>query len=246
VPELRELLIGLATAAISFLLGYAWRRGRQVYRTRRARRFWRPMINKRTVVVLSRFKTFSDFEPSGVIGAGDTRALQELTTYYNDIGLDAPLITYDGSLTGDQLRNDLILLGGPDSNGITKLVLDKLAGSLSVVPGATEIRDADVPLRPRIEGAEVVSDCGAVLRVTSPFWPDNKIVIAAGGFGFGTWAAIRLTRQDDFLLRSKELDDFECSFEVDVVLATPQRVRIRSLRPVSDGGVGQRPDSEPA
>lgn len=226
---MRELLVGLATAAISFLIGYAWRRGLQLFRARRARRFWRPMIGGRTVLVLSRFTTFSDFEPSGVIGAGDARALQELTSYYSEIGLDQPEITYDGSLTGDHLRHDLILLGGPDANEITRLVLEKSSDRLTVKPGATEVVDGTTVLKPRVEAGGVVADCGALLRLRSPFTPSKKVVIAAGGFGYGTWAAIQLTRQDDFLLRARGLDDLECSFEVDVVLATPQHVRIRSL-----------------
>jgi hypothetical protein len=223
-------MIGLATAAISFLVGYAWRRGLQLFRARRARRFWRPMIRGRTVVVVSRFRTFSDFEPSGVIGAGDARALQELTAYYSEIGLDPPEVAYDGSLTGDQLRNDLILLGGPDANEITRLVLEKAADRLSVKPGATEITDGTAVLKPAVEEGTVVADCGALLRLRSPFTPSRRVVIAAGGFGYGTWAAIRLTRQDDFLDGARGLDDLECSFEVDVVLATPQFVRVRSLK----------------
>jgi hypothetical protein len=200
------------------------------------------MISGRTVVVLSRFTNFSDFEPSGVIGAGDARALQELTAYFSDIGLDPPEVAYDGDLTGDQLCNDLILLGGPDANNITRLVLEKASGQLSVRPGATQISDGTTLLRPLVENGLVAEDCGALLRLRSPFTPSKRVVVAAGGFGYGTWAAIQLTRQDDFLRAARRLDDLECSFEVDVILSTPQYVRIRTLRALAPVAPADRAD----
>lgn len=233
MPQLREVALGLVTAAISFALGYAWRRIRQAYRTRSARRFWRPLIEGPTLVVLSRFRDFSDFEPSGLIGAGDSRALQELTSYFSKIGLEVPEVVYDGSVTGDRLQRNLILLGGPDANELTKLVLAKCKAKLTVIPESAEIQDGEATLRPCLQDGDVVFDCGAVLRLTSPFWSRNKVVIVAGGFGYGTWAAVQLTREPEFLKRSATLDDFECSFGVDVVLATPQQARIRSLRSVT-------------
>ena len=104
------------------------------------------------------------------------------------------------------------------------------------------ISDGDEVLRPVIENGAVLVDCGALFRLSSPFWPDRKVVVAAGAYGWGTWAAIRLTRQDDFPTRCRNLGDFACSFEVDVVLGTPQNVRIRSLRPVAGD---DRPDRRP-
>src|SRR5690349_10508231 len=74
-----------------------------------------------------------DFEPSGVVGAGDNIALKELSDYLSQIGFKRFSVSYhdesgwsSGSATMP-LTGNLILLGGPDANSLTKEVLGRVS-----------------------------------------------------------------------------------------------------------------------
>jgi hypothetical protein len=132
VDSYREVVFGLVTSFVAFLLGYAWERGIRVLVNLRARRFWRPLMAGQLSVVLGRFRDLPGFEASGVVGAGDNLALRDLSDYFGRIGFKRFTVFYNDQFDGPDssaespLRGNLVLLGGPDANSVTREVLSRV------------------------------------------------------------------------------------------------------------------------
>ena len=89
--------------------------------------------------------------------------------------------------------------------------------------------------RPTKLDDDIVSDCGAVLRVPNPFAPSKNVIIVCGSYGYGTWAAIDLVQSKAFLRNvARSAKAIECIFRVDVVRDTPQRPEICLFREASN------------
>jgi hypothetical protein len=127
-----EVFWGIVSAFIAFLLGLAWRRLTQGLVNFRARRFWRPLIGENMHVVLGRFRELPGFEASGVVGAGDNIALKDLADYFTRIGFKRFTVLYNDqfgwsdTVRSSPMQGNLILLGGPDANRLTREVLERI------------------------------------------------------------------------------------------------------------------------
>jgi hypothetical protein len=127
-----EMIWGLLTTFVAFLLGAVWERSLHVVVNARARRFWRPLMAGRLTIVLGRFRGLPRFEASGVVGAGDNLALRDLSDYFSKIGFRRYTVFYNDqfdhpeSMSESPLQGNLVLLGGPDANSVTREVLSRL------------------------------------------------------------------------------------------------------------------------
>jgi hypothetical protein len=126
-----QVVYGLAATAMAFMLGTAWRRIKNASVNYRARRFWAPVMSKDLQLVIGRFRGLHQFEASGVIGAGDALAIANLQSYFTRIGFGGFRVSYNdqlgyGDASGEALRTNLILLGGPDANSLTYDVIKRL------------------------------------------------------------------------------------------------------------------------
>jgi hypothetical protein len=339
MTALSQVLIGLLTIFIGFILGSTWQLSRRTLLYWRARRFWRPFVSRDLKIVVGRFiREFSAFEASGVVGVGDMQAAAEVVSFFDDIGLrrlgSAIDIVYHDQLTGDLYDGNLVCIGGPDSNRVSDLILKKIGhtidvgdgqgsvisqsavapehqpgpaqtslrrglpalrrlakrriffepGSLVAVPPSAYVttgspdrawrsRPGSPPGRerrppgppPRLkdtktgetyspsreideEGREIVTvDYGLLVQAPNPWEPRHKVMIVAGGYGYGTWAGVKLARSPQFLrsqlaLRGKAV---ECLYKTDVIEEIPQRPEIIIVRPISPkadkGQLGSRP-----
>jgi hypothetical protein len=126
----QEVVLGIASTFVAFLLGLAWRRLSHWVTNFRAHRFWRPFVHGQVSVILGRFSDLPMFEPCGLVGAGDNLALTELTTYFQHIGFKRFTVVYSdqiGWADRKPLEGNLILIGGPDTNTLAKEVLERLS-----------------------------------------------------------------------------------------------------------------------
>jgi hypothetical protein len=90
-----NLGINLALSALAFLLGISLRSMLHYLRTYRSRRFWAGVRKGKTVLCLGSFKAsdlgpymkVEDFEPTGLAGLGDSKALHELTAMLSKMGI---------------------------------------------------------------------------------------------------------------------------------------------------------------
>ncbi len=234
--------------AAKFLIGAAagctLKVTRDRWRTRRARAFWHPFLSDDVRLVIGRFGQVRHFdllkfERSGVLGVGDAIALAELQRYFSQIG-GSPQLAYADRLEGDALKHTMILLGGPDANSVTRRTAKRITSMLRF--GSAEVNEIAIrdtsEASPRLyvpsplDQDNAGTDYGLILRAPNPFAPDKEIMIIAGSFGHGTWAAARHVTSIEFLAKSASLQPgpMECLVETDVELDTPQSIRQVLLR----------------
>lgn len=239
VPHLDSFTADLAKESGKYLIGAAagWllKAGGDRWRTRRARTFWRPFLSKDVRIVIGRFENFKNWEPSGLLGVGDAIALSELQKYLTQIGGN-PEVVYADRIDGDSLKHTLISLGGPDVNQVTREAVKKIDSRLRFGdPSSNEIAIKDTavvpqnlytPTVPDIDGSAV--DYGVILRAPNPFSAGKEIMILAGSFGHGTWAATRYVTSLEFLNLpiSNTLNALEYLVSTDVVKDTPQAIHL--------------------
>ena len=70
-------------------------------------------------------------EPTGLVGGGDALALRELATVFNEVGYKNYKILYVDERELDP-RENLILLGGMDTNRLTKEVVELIDPGLLI------------------------------------------------------------------------------------------------------------------
>lgn len=186
------------------------------------------------------------WEPSGLLGVGNARALAEVQVQLDQICVQIPKVVYSHQVEADTLKNNLVLIGGPDCNKITAEVLARLDCTLQFADAERHVvsivdRRRDEVHNPKMvndptsaEAFRLVEDYGLVIRARNPFNPESSVLIICGSFGFGSWAGAQLIRTTSFLkdrLVTAQVP-IECLFRTEVVDHTPQApelLRIRSL-----------------
>jgi hypothetical protein len=220
MDQLVNVIVGLATALIGYVVGRVWQRAVDWLRYRRARIFLGPAIRGGVQVVPSRFSVTEFHEPTGVVGGGEALALRELATFFAAIGLKNidTVFVDEGRLNA---RGNLILLGGLDTNRVTMAAMELLKPNVTIVdPGP------GIPMEVHDLGADVGSpnggetsstrreykaipgevDYGVIIRAPNPFDTSKAMIIIAGAYGHGVWAGIDLIQQSEFLRKCEELD----------------------------------------
>ena len=263
MSDFHDVTLNVGASLLFVLLGVAARAASAVAQHRGTRRFWGHLFHTPGVfLILGTFPRFRGFEPSGMIGVGDTRAVYELTRSLTRAGMKLE-IAYSSRLQDGQLDKDVILLGGGDVNGIFRSIEEsQLLGlrfehqqTLSLydvrqdkryVAETVEVdlsQVADITLdginiieRDGVRTAgRLVRDYGIIALLRNPYNPRRKLLIVAGLYGYGTWGGARLLSDESFLRRCMRLDsmEFECLFEVEVLQNMPIRVVPITLRGLS-------------
>jgi hypothetical protein len=70
MAELVNILVGLATVLVGYVIGRIWQRAADWLRYRRARLFLGPAVKGGVQIVPSRFSVAGFNEPTGVVGGG--------------------------------------------------------------------------------------------------------------------------------------------------------------------------------
>lgn len=233
-------MINLLAAGIGFTLGWLRTKIQQVVRRHRARRFWRPFIDGDLKLVLAVFNDAShvEWERSGVAGVGDVIALNEIESRLRGIRFSKYGIAYAHRMEGTEFGANMVLIGGADSNRVTRTVMERLPLTLVYVdPDNNDVafrdRISDEVLRP-VSGpnGELLVDQGIVIRARNPFDHHCKVLVIAGSYGYGSAAAARLVNSVEFLRNPLIASgkDFELFFTTDIVENAPQKATVRRLR----------------
>ena len=207
-----NIAIGLLTTLIGYSLGRIWQRLADEVPLRRARRLWGPLLTGGLQIVVSRFWPAGWLGPTGVVGGGDAVAFRELGSYFGKIGTQFDAVYVDEADL--DRRKNLILLGGPDTNSVTRDALASLSPRVRIVdpgPGKVmEIHDlapgsaageAGTGRRPRVKkyrSQPEAVDYGIIIRARNPFSPGNALVVIAGAYGYGTWGGAMLVAEESF------------------------------------------------
>lgn len=204
----------------------------------KSRKFWTPFIEGGLQIVLGRFREFDAFEQSGVLGVGDAIAMTELKSHIESIGFSGIPISFADRLDGDSLKTNLVLLGGPDANRLTREAAKRINSTLTFGnPDRYEIALYDgtngrafVPRR-NIKGA-VENDFGIILLCKNPFALQKRVLLCAGSFGYGTWACVRFILSEVFLDNPGVVKGAGVEFliETDILWEAPQHIKAHIIR----------------
>lgn len=170
--------------------------------------FWEPMVARGLTVVIGTQSLgyAEEWEPSGLVGLGDVKALLEIHRQLLSVGFEGEIIDAE-DLPRSRLGSDLVVIGGPDANKITAMLMDLLDPSLSFVfPGSQQHvvnlydKVAEDIVGPEIgHDGELLHDFGLVVRAPNPLANGaTEVVVVAGCWGHGTAAAAAVLGTADF------------------------------------------------
>jgi hypothetical protein len=212
MSAITNVLLGLATALLGYVIGRLWHTVRVRHRYWKARQFWQPVVDSHFQIVISRFPVDGFREPTGVVGGGDAIANRLLGDLFQDIGLERPQSVYVDEAGLDRDKN-LIVLGGPNENRVAAEALARVVPGMCVTdPGpGLPMQVEDLAATPRgvyvaDPAPDHMTDYGVIVRARSPFHSDRAVVVISGAYGYGTWAGVQLSQSAEFLRRCEELD----------------------------------------
>ena len=224
-------IIGLATFLLGVVARWAWAWAKARYAAHKANRLWRPMLDAHIVIVTAVFASPADraFEQSGLMGVGDARALTALEDWFKSIRFRDYELRYSHDTSGEVLkRSNLICIGGPDANFLTRDAL----GRLELI--ADILERPDVPKASfRNEGEGL--DYATVCFVPSPYADERRILFLFGEIsGYGTWAATKSVTTKPIAMPKFGIGGFSAFLRTEVVLKHPQHVSLLDFRPIAE------------
>jgi hypothetical protein len=203
-------------------------------------RFLSPFVQQNALMVLGRFlERFRRFEASGLVGFGDAMASVELRGALEILGARNVQLSWASQLQGRSLSDNLILLGGPNNNLISRKFLGTINPTFSWplddsnVIGIRDIARSTV-YNPTISWSDegTSTDYGIIISHRNPFSCGGRALLIAGCFGFGTWAGARFISSSEFLDNEvvSSGSPFECLVEAQVFLDAPQTIKMIEVR----------------
>lgn len=199
--------------------------------------FWQPFFNTRTTVVIGTYYSdkFRAWEASTLMGTGDGIALGKIIGTLNKVGVKDIEVVPTYNFAGDRYQDNLILIGGPDANILTREVFERLSLKFGFGdPDKHEISLYDnyqhkTYLPKYNSNKRVIGDYGLVFKTQNPFNPETCVIILAGCFGFGTCASAQLFEIEKLLETIEGFEDeegFEALVYSDVINDWTQKPRI--------------------
>lgn len=185
--DLRGIAVALVGTSLLTLASFLWRK-------RNAVRRWQLPKPDSLKIILSTSHAYDTGEyQRPTTGVGQTKAIAllapSLVRAHRSVDLQGIILSVNSR--GDDLEGDLLLIGGPKTNEVTKTTLGKLADHFGIAQHESVIQAGSRSFVGNVEGGEVSEDYGIVIRAESPFASGRRVVILSGSHTFGTVTAAR-------------------------------------------------------
>ena len=143
--------------------------------------------------------------PSTGIGQAIALALiaPSISRGWRDIDIQS--VYFPHELPGQDLESDLILLGGPKTNDLTRSALDELGNRLGITQDGSAIIAGGQRFEGLTDADAVAHDYGLVIRTANPFSTKHRLIILSGSHTYGTVAAARFLVESPEARRAGEL-----------------------------------------
>jgi hypothetical protein len=164
-------------------------------------------------------------EISGLVGRGDLEAMVRILAKIASMRFwPRPLVVHPSQVHEERKQN-LILIGGKDTNSLTSAIAPRIGcrlESLINAEGHNVVHDwkldVDHPPTPGPvpdgKGGTVRKDYGILARGPNPYNPEREVLLLAGAHGLGSLAAAEVCLSEDFEKRlHNDLLQFNGSFE---------------------------------
>ena len=207
---LSDIAINIIAAILFFILGFA---GSKLWRVIKISRpiaeFWRYFTTTPTVIIVptipEKYK-----EESLEDGMSDLKAGSKIDGVLSKI--NEKIFMQEVKFATDKLINhNIILIGGPITNAITKEVMTKKIISYTFSDHTIQHRQKGLRFIPKSNAnGQLLEDYGMIIRVHNYINPNKYILIIAGCYGYGTMIATEAITDPKILrkiLRSKISDE---------------------------------------
>lgn len=238
---IENVLLGILTSFIWFILGILAVKLSRLYLLQNPiKSLWKISDPKKLIICAStsiKTDTGEYYRPS--TGIGQLRALgqiiESLGKAYN-IRIQNILLSINQ--IQNQIENDIILLGGPKNNEITKLFLDKIK-SLKILyqKNSTiywQMNKTNVEYSGISKDKKVVKDYGIAVRMKNPFDSRRQSYISlfSGSHTYGTIASAQYFTKY-YIKKTKGIKKFKDNLfilvECDVVDGFPVNIKIKEF-----------------
>ena len=236
---IENIILGIVASFIWFILGIMVVKLSRFYLLKNpVKRLWK--INDPTKLIIcastsTKTDTGEYYRPA--TGIGQLRALgqiiESLGKSYN-IRIQNILLSIDQ--IQKQIENDLILLGGPKTNEITKLLLDKIKPLEIVYQEKSTIywgkNETDIEYSGITKDKKVVKDYGIAIRMKNPFDSSKQTYISlfSGAHTYGVIASAQYFTEH-FVKKTKGIkrikENVFILVECDVIDGFPIDIKIK-------------------
>jgi hypothetical protein len=254
VSNVRDVVVSLLAAALGALIALAWRAARTRLAYRASRRLWRPVLAGPCHIVVSEHAIDRSAAPltlpRELTDLNETHAVAQMLARFAEARLPVrPHLCTPGRTAPEQLRDNLIVIGGPMANTVAlKLNQSQLCGlqfvhddAGRIVVDDTATGDRYTPSREQatVSGrpAEIRHDYGVIVSARNPFNLRRRVLYCSGTGGRGTMAAVEvcLERAAELMRRSRRFrrsrdGAFECLVESESAAGPPGVVTVVLLR----------------
>ncbi len=103
--------------------------------------------------------------------------------------IDLQNVVFPEEIQGRELEGDIILIGGPKTNEVTKRALEKCGGDFGVSQDGSVITAHNETYSGTVH--ETNRDYGLIIRAENPFAAGRKMVLLSGCHTYGTIGAAR-------------------------------------------------------
>ena len=209
----KDIIVGLAGSSFTLLTAKI--------KNSREYSVIRKLISKDYRIIISGFKDFNGFEPTGLMGMADTMALLELQKNIKKKNV-LQNIRQVGNMAREDYDKNLIIIGGPDVNELAEYYLKESGSAITYPKGegshmiALHDNIRNIDYMPSSAGfGDVQSDTGFIINFKIPD-SDQLILLIFGCTGLGTQEAMKMLfskklKKELKKLRSKE---YECIIAV--------------------------------
>jgi hypothetical protein len=236
---MQEVLINLLANFIWALIGVAgvlvWR---SVFNIMPARRLWRFKNPEKLIICATastKEYTGKYYRPS--TGIGQLRALAILMSSLNTAykGIKIKNIVMSDEALSDRVENDIIILGGPKTNHLTRKLLDCIQEQPLVDENEQYIEwkiageEGKFPENPESEG-QIHRDYGLIIRMKNPFSSDGSTVCLFSGhhtYGVIAAASYFINHYGSIVQSLKTASNLIAVIECDVIDNYPVRIRLK-------------------
>jgi hypothetical protein len=227
-----NILEDIVVSIVVFLLGFFLK---SIYThiaiTRPMRRIWGAFLDSRcTIIVPTRPKSFTEISLHS--GFSDMKAASKVEALVSSLskGAEERVVICEADFASDKLEDDIVLVGGPISNSLTKRLMQDAGLPLTFVNHTlVNTRQKKEYLARFDERNDCVEDYGLVIKARNPYNEKSEFMLIAGCYGYGTYAASRAITNIKIIkeiLRKVQSKNLALVVSTYVVKGTPQKPKV--------------------
>lgn len=190
-----NIFLGVTATAVCFLGGLFFRSVLTLVLDKRpAGQVWLARAGEPIEIVITSAPLRHEDEASGLVYPAEATAAAEIALFMRSTFKSKTRISTSDRFSSSALRQDLLILGGPVHNGVTRhflerLGLEELLDGYAIIGKDGKRYEAQTA---KIAGQEqVIEDYGLVVRAPNPYNEKRRVTILIGSRTAGTLIAAR-------------------------------------------------------